>query len=374
MKSPLKVLTVIGTRPEAIKMAPVIMRLKETPGIESRLCVTAQHREMLDQVLALFQLEPDVDLNLMTVNQTLPQLTASLLETMSEVLKKESPDWVLVQGDTTTVMATALSAFYANVRVGHVEAGLRSHDRYAPYPEEINRRIATLLSDLHFAPTTLARENLLKEGVSEKNCIVTGNPVIDALQWIAKQPFEVKGSVLEGIPFETKRIVLVTAHRRENYGKPLEDICDALIEISELFGESVQIVYPVHLNPQVRNTVMKKLAGRPAISLLDPLDYRSLIYLLGKATLVLTDSGGLQEEAPGLGVPVLVLRTVTERPEGIASGNLKIVGAVKEDIVRETKRLLLDESARLKMSNAANPYGDGHAAERIVDALLKSNS
>lgn len=374
MKSPLKVLTVIGTRPEAIKMAPVIMRLKETPGIESRLCVTAQHREMLDQVLSLFQLEPDIDLNLMTVNQTLPQLTASLLETMSEVLKKESPDWVLVQGDTTTVMATALSAFYANVRVGHVEAGLRSHDRYAPYPEEINRRIATLLSDLHFAPTSLARENLLKEGVSEKNCIVTGNPVIDALQWIAKQPFEVKGSVLEGIPFETKRIVLVTAHRRENYGKPLEDICDALLEISELFGDSVQIVYPVHLNPQVRNTVMKKLTRRPAISLLDPLDYRSLIYLLGKATLVLTDSGGLQEEAPGLGVPVLVLRTVTERPEGIASGNLKIVGAVKEDIVRETRRLLLDESARLKMSNAANPYGDGHAAERIVDALLKSNS
>jgi UDP-N-acetylglucosamine 2-epimerase (non-hydrolysing) len=355
-------------------MAPVIMRLKETPGIESRLCVTAQHREMLDQVLSLFQLEPDIDLNLMTVNQTLPQLTASLLETMSEVLKKESPDWVLVQGDTTTVMATALSAFYANVRVGHVEAGLRSHDRYAPYPEEINRRIATLLSDLHFAPTSLARENLLKEGVSEKNCIVTGNPVIDALQWIAKQPFEVKGSVLEGIPFETKRIVLVTAHRRENYGKPLEDICDALLEISELFGDSVQIVYPVHLNPQVRNTVMKKLTRRPAISLLDPLDYRSLIYLLGKATLVLTDSGGLQEEAPGLGVPVLVLRTVTERPEGIASGNLKIVGAVKEDIVRETRRLLLDESARLKMSNAANPYGDGHAAERIVDALLKSNS
>lgn len=369
--TPLKVLTVIGTRPEAIKMAPVILRLNQTSGFLPRLCVTAQHREMLDQMLQLFNLKPDIDLGLMTANQSLSDITSSILKGMSDVLAQEKPDWVLVQGDTTTVMATAMSAFYAGIRVGHVEAGLRSYNRLAPFPEEINRRIATLLSDMHFAPTALARENLLKEGVPESSCVVTGNPVIDALQLIASQPYDVKGSPLDSIPFEKKRIVLVTAHRRENYGLPLENICAALREISKRFKDSVHIVYPVHLNPVVRSTVMPSLSGIENITLLDPLDYRSLIYLLRHSELVLTDSGGLQEEAPGLGVPVMVLRDVTERPEGIASGNLKLVGTEKTTILSEATRLLEDERARLQMANAANPYGDGRAAERIVAALRR---
>ena len=365
----MRVLSVVGTRPEAVKMAPVILRLRETPGVESVVCVTAQHREMLDQVFSLFDILPEIDLNLMRPGQTLAGISAAIFTHLDPVLNEVRPDWVLAQGDTTTVMATALLSYYHRIRFGHVEAGLRTGDKWQPFPEEINRRIAGVVADLHFAPTAWARENLLREDVPDETIRVTGNPVIDALQWVAERPFAWDASPLAALPAD-KRLVLVTAHRRENFGQPLENICAALKALAA--RGDVHLVYPVHLNPRVQEPVYRLLEGVPNITLLPPLDYLPLVHLLKRSVLVLTDSGGLQEEAPGLGVPVLVLREVTERPEGVRAGTVKLVGTDTARIVAEASRLLDDPKAHAAMAQAVNPYGDGRAAERIVAALLES--
>ncbi len=373
----MKILSVFGTRPEAVKMAPIVRLLKQTNDIESRVCVTAQHRQMLDQVLNLFQIEPDYDLDLMRDNQSLPELSAAIFTHLDPVLTEFNPDWVLVQGDTTTVAITALLAYYRRIKVGHVEAGLRTHDKWQPFPEEINRRVAGVTADLHFAPTEWSRQNLLRENVPDHLIVVTGNPVIDALNFVSKQeePQEVKdllsklGVAKNGTP-TSRKLILVTAHRRENFGKPLEDICHALRELAA--RGDVEIIYPVHLNPNVQEPVNRILKGVEHITLLPPLDYLPLVHLMKRSTLILTDSGGIQEEAPAFGVPVLVLRETTERPEGVEAGTLKLVGTETSRIVREAKRLLDDPSAYAQMAKAVNPYGDGHAAERIVEALLKT--
>jgi len=366
----LKILSVFGTRPEAVKMAPIVRQLAQTPRVDSCVCVTAQHRQMLDQVLNLFQIKPAYDLDLMRDNQSLPELSASIFTYLDPVLTTFQPDWVLVQGDTTTVAITALLAYYRRVKVGHVEAGLRTHDKWQPFPEEINRRVAGVAADLHFAPTAWSQGNLLREGVDEKNIVVTGNPVIDALNFVAKQetPNEIQKIIGK---HEGKRIILVTAHRRENFGQPLENICRAL---KELAGRGdLEIIYPVHLNPNVQEPVKRILNDVNNITLLPPLDYLPLVHLMKHSSLILTDSGGIQEEAPAFGIPVLVLRETTERPEGIDAGTLKLVGTETSYILQEAKRLLDDESEYRKMAKASNPYGDGHAAERIVEALLKTN-
>ena len=362
----MKILSIFGTRPEAMKMAPVVRELAKRKGIESRVCVTAQHREMLDQVLSLFEIEPDVDLNLMRPNQSLAQITASVFTHLDPVLEKMQPDWVLVQGDTTTVMSAALNAYYRRIKVGHVEAGLRTHNKWEPFPEEVNRRVAGVAADLHFAPTRWSKQNLLKEGVNKEIVHVTGNPVIDALQFVAEEKVPEKISSLLS-KLEAKRLVLVTAHRRENHGLPLEKICIALKEIAA--RGDVEIVYPVHLNPNVQEPVYRLLANAPNITLLEPLEYLPLVHLMKNADLILTDSGGIQEEAPAFGVPVLVLRDVTERPEGVQAGTLKLVGTDKEKIIREANYLLNDRIAHAAMAQAVNPFGDGDAAIKIVNIL-----
>ncbi|HEX7541152.1 MAG TPA: UDP-N-acetylglucosamine 2-epimerase (non-hydrolyzing), partial [Anaerolineales bacterium] len=327
--------------------------------------------QMLDQVLSLFDIHSDYDLNLMLESQTPTQVAASVLTQLEPILQREKPDWVLVQGDTTTAMAASVAAFYARVKVGHVEAGLRTHDKWQPFPEEINRKVAGVIADLHFAPTEQARQNLMRENVPVENILVTGNSVIDALQWVASQPFDLgslDASTFNAISSGAK-LILVTAHRRENFGKPLEDICLALTEIAERYADRVRIIYPVHLNPNVQEPVYRLLSNVPNIVLLPPLDYLPLIHLMKMATLVLTDSGGIQEEAPGLGKPVLVLREVTERPEAVAAGTVRIVGTDRVRIVNETMRLLENNLAYSQMAHAVNPYGDGRAAERIVGAL-----
>jgi UDP-N-acetylglucosamine 2-epimerase (non-hydrolysing) len=364
----LRVLCVFGTRPEAIKMAPVIKELRRRDRVTATVCVTAQHREMLDQALALFDIRPDYDLGVMRPDQSLTQLTSLALARLDEVLKQGKPDWVLVQGDTTTTMAASLAAFYARVRVGHVEAGLRSGDRHQPFPEEVNRKITSAVADLHFAPTETARENLLREGVDEKRVTVTGNTVIDALLDVADRPYDWEAGPLAAVPREG-RLILVTAHRRENFGARLEQVCAALKEVAARTPD-VHLVYPVHLNPNVRRTVHAALAGVENVTLLEPLDYLPLVQLMKAAHLVITDSGGLQEEAPGLGKPVLVLREVTERPEGVSAGTVKLVGTDKSRIVAETLRLLNDAAEYGRMARAVNPYGDGHASERVVQRLL----
>jgi UDP-N-acetylglucosamine 2-epimerase (non-hydrolysing) len=370
MKNPIRVLSVIGPRPEAVKMAPVVQQLAQTSGIESLVCVTAQHREMLDQVLNLFDITPDVDLDLMRPDQSLAQITAAIFTHLDPIIRNLKPDWILAQGDTTTVMATALLAYYNRVKFGHVEAGLRTGDKFQPFPEEINRMVAGVAADLHFAPTEWSKQNLLKENVSAENIIVTGNSVIDALKQVAEKPVpdEIK-QLLNS--FGKSRLVLVTAHRRENFGRPLENICDALKTLAEIFGNQIHIVYPVHPNPNVKNVVYPRLEELSAhITLVPPLDYLPMVQLMKHATLVLTDSGGLQEEAPGLGIPVLVMRAATERPEGIAAGTVKLVGTETAEIVAATRRLLDEPSEYERMSHAVNPYGDGHASERIVQAIL----
>ncbi len=371
---PLRVLSIFGTRPEAVKMAPVVQLLSRTPGIEARVCVTAQHRQMLDQVLDLFGIEPDIDLNLMRPNQTLPQLTADILTRLDPILTEIKPDWVLVQGDTTTVMAASLLAFYHHIQVGHVEAGLRTLDRYQPFPEEINRRIAGVVAGLHFAPTEHSRQNLLKENVPTKAIIVTGNPAIDALNSMVRLPAPPETQALLDrlqIGPGGKDLILITAHRRENLGQGIENICAALRILAESHPDRLELVYPVHLNPKVQEPVYRLLSDVPNITLTPPQDYLPMIYLMKHAKLVLTDSGGIQEEATSLGKPTLVLREVTERPEGIEAGVLKLVGADTEKIVSEARRLLQDEKAYQQMACASNPFGDGHAAERIVAALLE---
>ena len=366
----LRVLSIFGTRPEAVKMAPVVERLMATPGIESSVCVTAQHRQMLDQVLDLFDIQPDYDLDIMQPDQALSDLTAALFTGLDPVLQDAQPDWILVQGDTTTVMAAALLAYYHRVRVGHVEAGLRTGDKWQPFPEEINRRIAGAVADLHFAPTPQARENLLGEGVPSERVIVTGNPVIDALQTIAARPYEFEGGPLAGIPWNQK-VIIVTAHRRENFGQPLANIFSAIRRIAENYADQIHFVYPVHLNPNVHRPAHRSLGGIANITLLDPLDYLPMVHLMKRAYLVLTDSGGIQEEAPAFGVPVLVMRWLTERPEAVEAGTAHLVGTDPERIVTEARRLLEDEGAYAVMAQAINPFGDGHASERIVQALLE---
>jgi UDP-N-acetylglucosamine 2-epimerase (non-hydrolysing) len=365
----MKILSVFGTRPEAIKMAPVLAELnKHKDQLTSVVCVTAQHREMLDQVLELFAIQPDYDLGIMLPNQSLAQITARALTKLDEVLQQEKPDWILVQGDTTTVMAAALAAFYHKIKVGHVEAGLRSYDKFQPFPEEINRKIATSLSDLHFAPTEVSRQNLLREGVADAQIVVTGNTVIDALLQVAEKPYDWQHSPLAAIPRD-KRIILVTAHRRENFGAPFENICAALRTVAERYDD-IHLVYPVHLNPNVQQIVRATLGQVRNITLLEPLEYLPLVQLMKQSYLVITDSGGIQEEAPGLGKPVLVLRAVTERPEGVAAGTVKLVGTNTQKIIHETSLLLDDSAAYQSMSQAVNPYGDGHASARIVASLI----
>ena len=366
----IKVLSVFGTRPEAIKMAPVVKMMERYPDrIISRVCVTAQHREMLDQILRLFDIQPDHDLDLMRPQQTLAQVTASVLTELTPIIEAEQPDWLLVQGDTTTVMAASLAAFYLGVRVGHVEAGLRTRDKRQPFPEEINRRVAGVVADLHFAPTTWAKDNLLREQVPAEQILVTGNSVIDALFTVSDKPYEPQKGALAGIPWD-KRLILVTAHRRENFGRSFEDICHALKTIADRYPNDVHLVYPVHLNPNVQEPVYRLLAKVPNISLLSPLDYLPLVYLMKRCFLVLTDSGGIQEEAPGLGKPVLVLRNKTERPEGVEAGTVKLVGTDQGKIVAEAVQLLEDPQTYARMAQARNPYGDGQAAARVVKMLL----
>lgn len=372
----MKILSVFGTRPEAVKMAPIVRLFAQTPGIDSRVCVTAQHRQMLDQVLDLFQIQPDYDLDLMREGQSLAQLTAGIFLHLDPVLEEVQPDWVLAVGDTTTVVTTCQLAFYRRIKFGHVEAGLRTHNKWHPFPEEINRRLATTMADLHFAPTAWSQGNLLREGVDAKDIVVTGNPVIDALKFVSEQPapdlvielLKRLGIASPSARNDRKRLILVTAHRRENFGQPIENICHALKELAS--RGDVEIVYPVHLNPNVQEPVNRILNGVEGVTILPPLDYLPLVHLMKRATLILTDSGGLQEEAPSFGVPVLVMRETTERPEGVDAGTLKLVGTETRHIVQEAKRLLEVESEYAKMAKASNPYGDGHAAERIVEALL----
>jgi UDP-N-acetylglucosamine 2-epimerase (non-hydrolysing) len=362
--SGIRVLSIFGTRPEAVKMAPVVRELARTPEIDDKVCVTAQHREMLDQVLDLFSITPDIDLDLMQPGQSLADLTARVFTHLEPVLDDFQPDWILVQGDTTTVMSAALLAYYHQIKVGHVEAGLRTGDKFQPFPEEINRRVAGVVADLHFAPTEWSRQNLLRENTPDEQIIVTGNPVIDALQWVSQLP-------APQLPIPTSpRLVLITAHRRENFGQPLENICNAIKTLSDHYAGDAHFVYPVHLNPNVQEPVYRLLGDHPNITLLPPLDYLPLVHVMKRATIVLTDSGGLQEEAPGLGVPTLVLRNTTERPEGIEAGTLKLVGTDSEIIITEARRLLDDPKAHADMSGAKNPYGDGHSAERIVKAII----
>ncbi|MFN8474178.1 MAG: UDP-N-acetylglucosamine 2-epimerase (non-hydrolyzing) [Anaerolineae bacterium] len=364
----LRVLSVFGTRPEAIKLAPVVRQLEATPSIESRVCVTAQHREMLDQVLALFQITPHYDLDVMRPAQSLAEVTSRVLIGLDDVMREARPDWVLVQGDTTTAMAAALGAFYHGIRVAHVEAGLRTGNKRHPFPEEINRRIVSVVGDLHFAPTEVARHNLLREGIPPQTIVLTGNPVIDALLEVADRSYAWDGGPLAGVPRD-RRIVLVTAHRRENFGRPIRDICAALRCLVERYPD-VQIVYPVHLNPNIQAPVYELLGKVGGVTLLPPLDYLPLVHLMKAATLVLTDSGGLQEEAPSLGKPVLVMRETTERPEAVDAGTARLVGTNTDRIVAEVSRLLDDTAAFEQMARAVNPYGDGRARFRIVDALV----
>ncbi|MBM4421933.1 MAG: UDP-N-acetylglucosamine 2-epimerase (non-hydrolyzing) [Chloroflexi bacterium] len=359
----MKVLSVFGTRPEAVKMAPVVAELRKHSNIESKVLVTAQHRDMLDQVLEIFDITPDFDLDVMQDNQSPTDVAAEVLRRIQPILRSEQPDWILVQGDTTTVLAASLAAFYNRVRVGHVEAGLRTYDRNNPFPEEINRVLADQLSDLHFAPTETARQALLKEGIPAERIHVTGNTVIDALRVIVSRP--ANGS-LPTYP-SGKRLVLITAHRRENFGLPFANMLAAMKQIAD--RGDVHLIYPVHPNPNVRGPAYEMLGNHPHVTLLPPMDYLGFAHLMGKAHLILTDSGGIQEEAPGLGVPVLVMRHVTERPEAIEAGTAKLVGTDTATIVCEASRLLDDSAAHEAMARAINPFGDGHAAEKIVRVL-----
>ena len=363
----LRVMLVFGTRPEAIKMCPLVLELKKREDIVTIVCVTAQHREMLDQVLDAFNVKPDYDLNIMKDKQTLTHITSSVLNGVYEVIQNEKPDIVLVHGDTTTTMAAAQAAFDSKVKVGHVEAGLRTYDKYSPFPEEMNRKIVTQIADLFFAPTENNKNNLLKETIKEDEIYITGNTVIDALKTTVRDDYEFTHPVLEKLDFN-KMIIFMTAHRRENLGKPLHDICEAVKEIATTFDD-VEVVYPVHLNPVVQETAHEVLDGIENVHLIEPLDVITTHNLINKSTLVLTDSGGIQEEAPSLGKPVLVLRNETERPEAVTAGTVKVVGTNKETIVKEATRLLTDSYAYEKMSKAANPYGDGNACDRIVEAI-----
>ncbi|HOE56095.1 MAG TPA: UDP-N-acetylglucosamine 2-epimerase (non-hydrolyzing) [Bacillota bacterium] len=365
----IKILSIFGTRPEAIKMAPLIKALKADSRFDTYVCVTAQHREMLDQVLKIFDIRPDFDLDIMKDRQTLTDITVNALIGLERIIKKLHPDIILVHGDTTTTFAGSLAAFYNKVRVGHVEAGLRTYDKYSPYPEEMNRKLTGAMADIHFSPTDTSRANLLREGVPEGNIYVTGNTVIDALKTTINKDFKFYTEELKKLDYDGKKVLMVTAHRRENLGKPLENICRALKKIAENH-KNVEIIYAVHKNPAVRATVFGMLGNVPGVKLLDPLDVDEMHNLMDKCFMVLTDSGGLQEEAPSLGKPVLVLRSETERPEAIKFGTVKLAGADEKRIFEMANTLLTDEKEYLRMANAVNPYGDGRASERIIDSLL----
>ena len=374
----MKVLTIFGTRPEAIKLAPVIKELEKNPEIVSRICVTAQHRQMLDQVLQLFEINPDFDLDLMREDQSLFDITASILQNLEEVLKEERPDIVLVHGDTTTAFVASLAAYYFKIKIGHVEAGLRTYDKYNPFPEEINRRLVDVLCDLWFSPTKNAKQNLLREGAPDDKIFVTGNTVIDALLWVTKH--QASPAVQEGmkrqlydkfdVSLDARRVILVTGHRRESFGEGFENICQGLKKIAE-HNPDIQIIYPVHLNPSVRGPVFRILGDTTNVHLIEPLDYALFVFLMNRAYIILTDSGGIQEEAPSLGKPVLVMREKTERPEAIEAGTAKLIGTDCERIFTETQQLLDDQVEYEKMSMATNPFGDGNAAERIVQVLCR---
>ena len=366
----LKVMTIFGTRPEAIKMAPVVLELQKYPEqIQPIVTVTAQHREMLDQVLQLFRIQPDYDLDIMSPSQTLFDITSRALTGLNEVLAEARPDLVLVHGDTTTTFVGALAAFYHQIPVGHVEAGLRTGDKYSPYPEEMNRKLAGVLTDLHFAPTVTARQNLLKENVASESVFVTGNTVIDALLATVKPEFRFADELLTSLDFVGRRVILVTTHRRENLGEPMRHVYQALKRIVTEFSD-VEVVFPVHRNPKVREVVESVLGHLPRVHLTDPLDYEPFVNLMARSTLILTDSGGIQEEAPSLGKPVLVLRDTTERPEAIEAGTVRLIGTAEETVYVETKALLSNPAQYRAMSEATNPYGDGKASRRIVQTIL----
>lgn len=350
-------------------MAPLVKALKADDRFESYVCVTAQHRDMLDQVLDIFGIKPDFDLDIMKDRQTLTDITVNALSGLEKVIKELQPDIILVHGDTTTTFVGSLAAFYNKVQIGHVEAGLRTFNKYSPFPEEMNRKLTGAMADIHFSPTETSRENLLREGVKPESIYVTGNTAIDALKTTVAEDFEFYTEELKRLDYENKKIIMVTAHRRENLGQPLENICRALKRLA-MDHEDVEIVYAVHKNPAVRETVYGILGGIPSIHLLDPLDVDEMHNLMGRCYMVLTDSGGLQEEAPSLGKPVLVLRTETERPEAIDFGTLKLAGIEEQDIYRLADNLLVDAVEYTKMANAVNPYGDGYAAERIIQSLL----
>lgn len=367
----IKVMSVFGTRPEAIKMAPLVKALEKEELTESIVCVTAQHREMLDQVLNDFKIVPDYDLNIMKAGQTLEDITVRALTGIGDVIRKEKPDIVLVHGDTSTTFAASLAAYYNQTKVGHVEAGLRTYDKYQPFPEEMNRRLTGAMADLHFSPTSLARENLLKENIDENIIFITGNTAIDALKTTIDNDYVFTVEELNKIDYKAKRVIIVTAHRRENLGEPLENICNALKKIIDNYDD-VELVYAVHKNPAVSNTVHRILGGNERIHLLDPLDLRDMHNLMNRSFMVMTDSGGLQEEVPSMGKPVLVLRNVTERPEGVEAGTLKLAGTDTDTVYTMAKELLENKEEYMKMAVAKNPFGDGNASERIVNAILYS--
>lgn len=369
MDQKIRVMSVFGTRPEAIKMAPLVKELEKNDNIENLVCVTAQHREMLDQVLEIFDIKPDYDLNIMKDRQTLTGITTRVLEGMEGVLEEAKPDIVLVHGDTSTTFVTALAAFYKQIPVGHVEAGLRTYNIYEPFPEEMNRKLAGAIATLHFSPTPLAKGNLLREAVDEKAIYVTGNTVIDALKTTISEDYHFTVDILNGIDYANKRVITMTAHRRENLGEPLRNICEAVKAIANEFSD-VEVVYAVHKNPAVRDVAYEILGDLQNVHLIEPLDLKDMHNLMQRSYLVLTDSGGLQEEVPSMGKPVLVLRNVTERPEGIEAGTLKLAGVEKETIYNLTKELLTDEVVYKEMAQAKNPFGDGEASRRIVEAIL----
>lgn len=363
-----KVMSIFGTRPEATKMAPLIKAMDKCDDIEQVVCVTAQHRQMLDQVLEIFDLKPDYDLDIMTQRQTLTSITVKALTGLEEVMKDCKPDLVLVHGDTTTTFAGALAAFYNDSKLGHVEAGLRTYDKHQPFPEEMNRVLTGHMADLHFAPTKLAKEHLLKENISPDNIFITGNTAVDCLKTTISDDFKFDLDELNNIDYKNKRVITMTAHRRENLGEPLENICKAVLRIIEDYPD-VEVVYAVHYNPAVREVAFKYLGNHDRIHLVDPLDIKNMHNLMNRSYLVLTDSGGLQEEVPSMGKPVIVLRNVTERPEGVEAGTLKLAGIEEENIYNTTVELLTNEEVYAKMSAAKNPFGDGYAAERIVEAI-----
>lgn len=365
---PYKVMSIMGTRPEAIKMAPLLRLLVQAEDITSILCLTAQHREMLDQVLTLFALDSQYDLDIMRREQSLTHITTRALEGLEEIVKAERPHLVLVHGDTTTTFAGSLAAFYQQVPVGHVEAGLRTGNKYAPFPEEINRRLAATIAELHFAPTAAARENLLREGVSPQTIFVTGNTVIDALQTTVRPDYQFGEPALQGLDLSSSRIILLETHRRENLGEPMRQCCLAVRRLLDDFPDTF-LLFPVHKNPAVRRIARECLEGHPRAILLEPLDTLDFHNLMARSHLILTDSGGIQEEAPSLGVPVIVLRTVTERPEAIAAGTAILAGTSGEQVYTAAARLLQDRNAYAKMARTANPYGDGHASERIMENI-----